>query len=112
VFNKKAYEGLPVDLQRILDHAAGAMHTYEYMAYFRKNSEGMRRLRTEFKDKVEILQFPRQLLTDLRKLSVDVLKEESEKSPMARKVHASYTTFQALVSDFAKTSEGSYYEWI
>ncbi|MBI2217927.1 MAG: ABC transporter substrate-binding protein [Candidatus Rokubacteria bacterium] len=111
-FNKKAYESLPADLRRILDYAAASMHTFEYMAYFRKNSEAMRKLRTDFKNKVEILTFPKEVMTELRKLSVDVLKEESEKSPIAKKVHASYTKFQQLVSDFAQVSEGSYYEWI
>jgi TRAP-type mannitol/chloroaromatic compound transport system substrate-binding protein len=111
-FNKKAYDALPVDIKRILDTAAAAMQTFGYMAYFRKNSEAMQKLRTDFKAKVEILTFPREVMTELRKLSVDVVKEESEKSAIAKKVHASYTTFQQLTSDFAQVSEGSYYEWV
>ena len=36
---------------------------------------------------------------DLKKLSAEVVREESEKTPMARKVHASFTKFQALLID-------------
>ena len=39
----------------------------------------------------------------------EVVREESEKSPMAKKVHASYSKFHSLISDWSLISEGSYY---
>ena len=37
-FNKKAYETLPADLQRTLDHAAAAVHVYGLTEYHAKNA--------------------------------------------------------------------------
>jgi len=111
-FNKKAYEALPVDLQRTLDHAAAAVQVYGRTDFHAKNAIALGRLKTEFKDKVEVLQLPVPVLRDLKKLSVDVVREESEKTPMARKVHASFTKFQALVGPWDHVAEGAYHQFV
>jgi len=111
-FSKKSYDALPVDLQRILDHATTAMHTLEFMEYESKNGLALTKLRTEFKAKVEILPFPADVLKELKKMAGDVNKEESEKGPMARKVYASYSKFQAYITDWGRISEGAYQEHI
>jgi TRAP-type mannitol/chloroaromatic compound transport system substrate-binding protein len=111
-FNKKAYESLPVDIQRTVDYACGAMHTFEWMEYEAKNAAGLELLKTKFKDKVEIIRLPEAVMKDLRKLNVDVVKEESERTPIAKKVYASYTKFQKLHSEWSDISEGSYYKLV
>ena len=111
-FNKKAYEALPVDLRRTLDHAAAAVQVYSLTDYHTKNAIALGRLKTEFKDKVEVLQLPLPVLRDLKKLSAEVVKEESEKTPMARKVHASFTKFQALVGPWDHIAEGAYHQLV
>lgn len=108
-FNRKAYEALPVDLRRALDHAAVAVSALLLAEYEAKNAAALRRIRTELKGRVEVLPFPAPVLAELRKLSADVLREESEKTPMARKVHRSYTAFQELLRDWSRISEGAYY---
>ena len=77
-----------------------------------KNAIALERLRTEFKDKVEILPLPAPVLRDLKKLAADVVKEKSEKTPMARKVHASYTKFQAQLAGWSRISEGAYHQFV
>ena len=109
-FNKKAYEALPVDLRRMLDHASAAVQVHSRTDYHTKNAIALEQLRTTFKSKVEILAFPTPVLHGLRKLSIDVVREESEKTPMARKVHASYTKFQALVGPWDHVAEGAYHQ--
>jgi len=111
-FNKKAYEALPVDLRRTLDHATTAVQIYSLTDFHVKNAIALERLRTEFKGKVEILQFPVPMLRDLKKVSAEVVKEESEKTPLARKVHASFTKFQALVSPWDHVAEGAYHQFV
>jgi TRAP-type mannitol/chloroaromatic compound transport system substrate-binding protein len=111
-FNKKAYEALPVDLRRTLDHAAAAVQVYGSTEYRAKNAIALQRLRTEFKDKVEILPLPGPVLRDLRKLSAEVVKEESEKTPMSRKVHASFAKFQVQLAGWARISEGAYHQFV
>jgi TRAP-type mannitol/chloroaromatic compound transport system substrate-binding protein len=111
-FNKKAYEALPVDLQRALDHAAAAVQVYGLTEYHAKNAIALERLKTDFKDKVEVLQIPVPVLRDLKKLAAEVVREESEKTPMARKVHASFTKFQALVGPWDRVAEGAYHQFV
>jgi TRAP-type mannitol/chloroaromatic compound transport system substrate-binding protein len=111
-FNRKAYEALPVDLQRTLDHAAAAIWTYGRSDFHAKNAIALERLKTEFKGKVEVLQLPTPVLHDLRKLAAEVVKEESERTPMARKVHASFTKFQALVGPWDHVAEGAYHQLV
>jgi TRAP-type mannitol/chloroaromatic compound transport system substrate-binding protein len=111
-FNKKAYDALPVDLQRTLDHAAAAASLYGLTDYHNKNAVALERLRTEFKGKVEVLPLPAPVLRDLKKLAAEVIKEESEKTPMARKVHASFTKFQALVGPWDRAAEGAYHQLV
>src|SRR3990172_12917674 len=82
-FNKKAYEALPVDLRRTLDHAAAAVQVYGLTDFHVKNAIALERLKTEFKGKVEVLQLPVPVLRDLRKLAAEVIKEQSEKTPLA-----------------------------
>jgi TRAP-type mannitol/chloroaromatic compound transport system substrate-binding protein len=109
-FNKKAYDALPVDLRRTLDHAVAAVQVYGLTDYHAKNAIALGRLKTEFKGKVEVLPLPAPVLRDLRKLAAEVVKEESEKTPMARKVHASFTKFQALVGPWDRVAEGAYHQ--
>jgi TRAP-type mannitol/chloroaromatic compound transport system substrate-binding protein len=111
-FNRKAHEGLPVDLRRMLDHAASATYVQGAAEYETKNAIAIEKLQTEFKGKVEVLPLPAPVLRDLRKLAAEVIKEESEKSPMARKVHASYAKFQAQLAGWARISEGAYHQLV
>jgi len=111
-FNKKAYDALPIDLRRTLDHAAAAMQVYGLTDFHVKNAIALERLRTEFKGKVDLLQLPMPVLRDLKKLAVEVIREESEKTPMVRKVHASFTKFQALVGPWDHVAEGAYHQLV
>jgi TRAP-type mannitol/chloroaromatic compound transport system substrate-binding protein len=112
VFNKKAYDALPVDLRRTLDHAVTAISGYGLTEYETKNAIALEKLRTDFKGKVEILPLPAPVLRDLKKLAVEVVRAESEKSPMAKRVYASFTKFQAQLGGWARISEGAYHQLV
>ena len=107
-FNKKAYEALPVDFRRILDQAAAAVQVSGFAAYQAKNGIALERLRADEKGKVDVIQLPVPVLRELKKLSVEVIREQSEKTPMARKVHASFTKFQAVVNSWDHVAESAY----
>jgi TRAP-type mannitol/chloroaromatic compound transport system substrate-binding protein len=111
-FNKKAYEALPVDLRRTLDHAAATAQVHGSTDFHLKNAIALERLKMEFKGKAEIVQLPAPVLRDLKKLSAEVVREESEKTPMARKVHASFTKFQGLVGPWDHVAEGAYHQFV
>jgi TRAP-type mannitol/chloroaromatic compound transport system substrate-binding protein len=59
-----------------------------------------------------VLQLPPPVLRDLKKLAAEVVREKSEKTPMARKVHASFTKFQAQLAGCSRASEGAYHEFV
>jgi TRAP-type mannitol/chloroaromatic compound transport system substrate-binding protein len=109
-FNRKAYEALPADLRRILDLATVAIQVHGLLDFHAKNAAAIDRIRTELKSKVELVQFPAPVLRDLRKLAAEVIREQSEKSPMARKVHASFMKFQALLGGWENVAEGAYHQ--
>jgi len=111
-FNKKAYEALPADLRHTLDHAIAAVQVYGRAEFRLKNAVALETLRTEFKGKVEMLPLPGPVLRELKKLAVEVVRQESEKSPMARKVHASFTKFQALVGPWDHIAESAYHQLV
>jgi TRAP-type mannitol/chloroaromatic compound transport system substrate-binding protein len=111
-FNKKAYDALPVDLQRTLDHAVAAVQVYGLTDFHAKNAVALEKLKTEFKGKVELTQLPAAVLRDLKKLAAEVVKEEADKSPMAKKVYASFTKFQALVGPWDHVAEGAYHQFV
>jgi TRAP-type mannitol/chloroaromatic compound transport system substrate-binding protein len=96
----------------MLDHATVAVQLYGLSEFHVKNAIALQQLRTEFKDKVEILQLPAPVLRDLKKLAAEVVREESEKTPMARKVHASFTKFQTLVGPWDHVAEGAYHQFV
>jgi TRAP-type mannitol/chloroaromatic compound transport system substrate-binding protein len=108
VFNKKAYDRLPSELKAMLDYAAVSCNLQLLADYEMKNAAALSQLETKYKEKVEVLQFPAQVLTTLRKLAKEVVEEEAAKSPMAKKVHESFTTFQAKLGPWAAISEGPY----
>ena len=72
----------------------------------------LNRLRTESNGKVEILPLPIPVLRDLKRMAADVVREQSEKTPMARKVHASFTKFQAVVGPWDHVAEGAYHQLV
>jgi TRAP-type mannitol/chloroaromatic compound transport system substrate-binding protein len=111
-FNRKAYEGLPVDMRRLLDYAVAATHTFSRTDFHSRNAIALERLKAELKSKVEIVQFPVAVLRELRKLALEVVREESEKSAMARKVHASFTKFQGLIGPWDHVAEGAYHQLV
>jgi TRAP-type mannitol/chloroaromatic compound transport system substrate-binding protein len=111
-FNRKAYDTLPGDLKRMLEHAAAAVQLHALTEFHAKNAVALARLRTEFKGKVEVIPFPGPVLRDLRKLAAEVVREESQKSAMARKVHASFTKFQTLVGPWDRVAEGAYHQLV
>ena len=112
VFNRKSYEALPVDLRRILDHAVTASHVYGLAEYEAKNTAALEKLKVEYKGKVDVVPLPSRVLRDLRRLAADVTREESEKSPMARKVFASFMKFQGQLSPWRQVSESAYHQHV
>jgi len=111
-FNKKAYNALAGELKQILDDAAAAVSVHGLSEYEAANATALAKLKSEYRGKVEILQLPVPVLQGLRKLSAEAVKEESEKTPQAKRVYASFTEFQARLRGWGHISEGAYQQLV
>ncbi|HXV10705.1 MAG TPA: ABC transporter substrate-binding protein [Burkholderiales bacterium] len=109
-FNKKAYDSLPTDLKRMLDYAVMSISVLGLSEYEAKNAIALERLKGEFKGKVQLTPLPPAVMADLKKLAADVVREEADKSPMAKKVYASFTQFQTRLGGWREISEGAYHQ--
>jgi TRAP-type mannitol/chloroaromatic compound transport system substrate-binding protein len=108
-FHKKAYDSLPADLKAIVDHACQAVQVSSFQEYESKNTVALQKLKTEFKSKVELVKLSDATLKDLKKLSDQVIKEESEKTPTAKKAYASINKFETQTNDWRLISEAAYH---
>jgi len=61
---------------------------------------------------VEMIRFPEEVLNALKKLTVDVLAEESQKDATAKKVSTAFNKFQKIVGIWGSVSEKAYYNII
>jgi len=111
-FSKRAYDSLPADLKAVVDYACQATQVHTLMEYEYKNTAALQKLKTEFKSKVEILQLSQPTLKEMKKLADAVIKEESEKSPQAKKAYASVKKFEATLNDWRLISEAAYHAQI
>ncbi len=110
MFNKKAYESLPVELQQILDAVAAETNMWSLCEFEAGNGAALQTLISEHN--VNLVRFPEQLLNDLRKLADETLEEEAAKDAMSRKVHDAFKKFKAQVGVWGSVSENAYYNVI
>ena len=110
------HQGAAQRLAKVVEEMSGGRFRIEVFPgvtdYHAKNAIALEKLKTGYKGKVEVLQLPVPVLRDLKKLAAEVVREESEKTPMARKVHASLTKFQALVGPWDHVAEGAYHQLV
>ena len=110
IFNKKAYDDLPKDLQMILDAVAAETNMWSLSEFEAGNGAALQKLITEHN--VNLVRFPEPLLNDLRKLAKETLEEEAEKDAQSRKVHEAFKKFKEQVGVWGSVSENAYYNVI
>ncbi|MBC2733821.1 MAG: ABC transporter substrate-binding protein [Desulfobacteraceae bacterium] len=110
MFNKKAYESLPVELQQTVDAVAAETNMWSLCEFEAGNGAALQTLISEHN--VNLVRFPDQLMEDLRKLATETLEEEANKDPMSRKVHDAFLKFKAQVGVWGSVSENAYYNVI
>ncbi|MEW6259663.1 MAG: TRAP transporter substrate-binding protein [Thermodesulfobacteriota bacterium] len=110
IFNKKAYESLPKDLQVILDAVAMETNLWSLCEFEAGNGAALEELITVHK--VNLMEFPAPMMDALRKLSYEVLEEEAAKDPMSKKVHEAFKKFKKQVGVWGTIADKSYFETI
>ena len=110
MFNKKAYESLPKDLQNILDAVAMETNLWSLCEFEAQNGAALQELIS--KHKVNLVRFPDELLAGLKKLAVETMEEEADKDAASRKVHEAFKKFKAQVGVWGSIADNAYYNVI
>ncbi len=110
IFNKKAYESLPRDLQLILDSVSMENNMWTLSQFEAGNGAALQELIT--KHKVNLMRFPDPMLDTLRKLAKETMEEEAAKDKVSKKVHEAFKSFKKQVGVWGSVSENAYYNVI
>jgi TRAP-type mannitol/chloroaromatic compound transport system substrate-binding protein len=110
IFNKKAYESLPRELQAIVDAVAMETNLWSLSEFEAGNGAALQTLISEHN--VNLVRFPEPVLNDLRTLAKETLEEEADKDPASRKVHEAFKKFKERVGVWGSVSERAYYDVI
>jgi TRAP-type mannitol/chloroaromatic compound transport system substrate-binding protein len=108
IFNKKAYESLPKDLQSIVDAVAMETNLWSLSEFEARNGAALEELINEHN--VNLMPFPSEMLGNLRKLAQEVLEEEAKKDKMSTKVNEAFKKFKNQLGPWGTVSERAYYE--
>lgn len=108
IFNKKVYDGLPKDLQTILDAVAMETNLWSLSEFEARNGAALEELIN--KHNVNLKPFPPEMLADLRKLAEETLEEEAQKDAMSKKVNEAFKKFKNQLGPWGTVSERAYYE--
>ncbi len=106
IVNRKAFDGLPPDLQAIVVTACKAVNLDLLSEFTARNNAALHQLVTEHK--VTLRSFPETVLKELRKVADKVVAELAGKDPMAQKIFASFQEFREQVVAWDDISERAY----
>jgi len=104
--NLKAWNELPKEYQLMIETAAAAANTWMLSEFEAKNLLALQELKQ--KHHVEVLEFPDEVLKELKRLTQIVLEEEAEKDKTFRQVYQAYTAFSRNNTAWNEISEAAY----
>lgn len=105
--NKRKYESLESDLQAILETAAYRLNMWTLSEFEAQNAVYLQKIKDE--GEVEIRKFSSEVLSGLKKVTLDVLDELASQDPFIKKVYDSYSAFRSKATAWADLTEKSYY---
>ncbi len=106
MINAAAWQKLPVDLKRIVETAAAANSDWIYSSMEYHNSQALQELKA--KHNVEVLEFPADVMAELKSLTEVTLNEEAENDPKFKHVYGAYRQFQNSYEEWAEMTEAAY----
>ena len=106
MINKDAFNKLSKDLQSIVLNACKVVNQDMLAEYTARNNAALHDLVN--KHKVDLRQFPDDVLAKLRQLSDEVVAEVAAKDKLTKQVYESFRTFRDQVMEWHKVSEQSY----
>jgi TRAP-type mannitol/chloroaromatic compound transport system substrate-binding protein len=106
IVNQQAWDSLPEDLQMMIDTTARMINEDMLSEFTARNSAALKTLLEEHD--VKLRRLPDDVLERLKVVSREVVAESAQGSPLARRIHASYTTFLEEVREYQAISEQAY----
>jgi len=110
LINKDAWEELDEHLQTIVRTAASQVHLEMSSAWIAEDAKAFQKLKTF--PNVKIRSFPVDLIRTLRGYADEVLQDIAGTSPLAKKVHDSYKSFQKTHQAYEDVSELAYASYL
>jgi TRAP-type mannitol/chloroaromatic compound transport system substrate-binding protein len=104
--NKKAYNQLPAEFKSVLQAATAKMDRDIPINWVAKDSEYLQKIMNEKKAKV--LPFPDEVITKLKKTSMEVLDEVQKSGPLAKKIYKSYMDFKSTYDNYLNVTDRPY----
>lgn len=104
--NKKAFDSLPKDLQKIVEAATLASNDDIYAEFTARNADALSTLVN--KHKVQLKKFPDPVLAKLASTSKSVLDGLAQKNSMTKKVYESYSNYRKKAMRWGQISELGY----
>ncbi len=106
MINDTKWSLLPKDLQRIVKVAAAATSEWIYAQMEFHNQQALIELKT--KQNVQILEFPEEVLIELRRLTRETLDEEAAANPEFKRVYEAYESFRVSYQGWDELSDEAY----
>jgi len=106
MINSSDWEELPDDLQSIVEIAAAASGKWIFTEMEYYNQLALQELRQ--KNNVEMLEYPAQVLRELRRLTTLTLDEEAAKDADFKRVYSAYEKFRHSYAEWNEISDESY----
>jgi TRAP-type mannitol/chloroaromatic compound transport system substrate-binding protein len=103
LMNKKMWDGLPPDLQAVIQNAAAATNQAGFVWSNANNAEALEDLVKNYDVKVAPL--PDDIVETLRKLTFETLDELTAQDPLAKKVNDDYFAFKKKSDAWLNISE-------
>jgi len=106
ILNKKAWESLSPDLQKIIETAAASSNIWMLSQFEANNLAALKKLKEEHN--VQVYAFPDDVLKALSGYTKEVLDEESAKDADFKRVYEAYQAFVADNDSWNVLSEAAY----
>jgi len=105
--NKQRLESLPLDLQAIVEAAAFRAHSWVLAEFDAQNGIFLEKLIKE--EKVEVRNYPQEVLGKLREYTKLTLEEITANDPKSKKIYEAYRKFHNRINGWSKITEQAYY---
>ena len=106
IINSARWQQLPDDLKAIVETAAVANSEWMYTQMEYHNTRSLQELKQ--KKNIEVLEFPADVMAELRKITRSTLEEEAASNPEFKRVYEAYISFQEDYRQWGDMTETAY----